>query len=146
MVTWICCPVQDSNVKIQKKLWEIFIPNVVIRVKSSRVKEYYVYERLSSFKKYVTWQGRKWQKMIRKSDFHPHFFFNSVYPSKYCLVSFSNVTVGRNLWCAGSYWQVFFGNSCSWFLRTYWEIPYVTFVKPSENTSIEFMFSSLQPS
>ena len=29
--------------------------------------------------------------------FHPHFFFNSVYPSKYYLVSSSNVTVGNTV-------------------------------------------------
>ena len=132
MVTWICCPVQDSNLETQESFWESFTlylpfsPNVVRLLKSSWVNEYYVYERLRSFKKYVTLQGGKvtkndkeeWWGSITSGVTHlnffiSHFFFNSVSPSKQCLVSSSNVAVGKNLWYAGSYWQVFFGNSCS---------------------------------
>ena len=101
MVTWICCPVQDSNLETQESFWESFTlylpfsPNVVRLLKSSWVNEYYVYERLRSFKKYVTWQGGKvtkndkeeWWGSITSGVTHlnffiSHFFFNSVSPSK----------------------------------------------------------------
>ena len=65
LVNLICCPVQDSDVEIQKIFREgftlhlSFSPNVVRRLKSSLLKEYYGYERLMSFKNYVTWQAGK---------------------------------------------------------------------------------------
>ena len=126
MVTWICCPVQDSNVEIQKIFFSQCRYEVALshEVKPGerilclwKVKFIQKVRHLARGESDKKWQGRvigfnkKW--CDSPNFFHPHFFFNSVYPSKYYLVSSSNVTVGRNLWYAGSYWQVFFGNSCS---------------------------------
>ena len=131
IVTLISCPVQDGDVEMQKIFWKSFtlhlpfLPNIIRRVKSSRVKEFGI-RHLASGEIDKQWQGRvrgcnrKWCGVTHptffilissfSSSFHPHFY--SVFPSFISDVS-SNVTVGRNLWYAGSYWQVVFGNRCS---------------------------------